>query len=150
MKKVSVLFVVCVFVVVIGFNSLAGANDCNKIPWGEQLTAVEEIQFSHSGDGISYYTVTKVEACGISKIEDTKVTYGFKDNRLFTTIVEIAKAQDVARVVSLMIDEYGLPDHKKVDGWDIYQWSNDLLKIKLKSQYSTDRIKIGMYYKPMM
>lgn len=127
----------------------AESEKCNAIPWGDHLTAVEEIQFSHTADGVSYYTVTKVEACGISKIEDTRVTYGFRDNRLYTTIIEIDKANDVARVVSLLMDEYGLPEHKKVDGWDIYKWSNDLLKIKLKSQYSTDRIKIGMYYKPL-
>lgn len=127
----------------------AESEKCNAIPWGDHLTTVEKIQFSHTADGVSYYTVTKVEACGISKIEDTRVTYGFRDNRLYATIIEIDKANDVARVVSLLMDEYGLPEHKKDSGWDIYKWSNDTLKIKLKSQYSTDRIKIGMYYKPL-
>ena len=150
LKKISLLCVPCILVLMLASVAFAETKECNEIPWGEQLTAVEEIQFSHTADGISYYSVNKVEACGISKIEDTRVTYGFKEGRLFTTIIEIAKARDVARVVALLMDEYGLPDHKKSGGWDIYQWSNDLLKIKLKSQYSTDRIKIGMYYKPLM
>lgn len=150
MLKKSVFWVaVPCLVLLLASIVCAESEKCNAIPWGDHLTTVEEIQFSHTADGVSYYTVTKVEACGISKIEDTRVTYGFRDNRLYTTIIEIDKANDVARVVSLLMDEYGLPEHKKVDGWDIYKWSNDLLKIKLKSQYSTDRIKIGMYYKPL-
>jgi hypothetical protein len=128
----------------------AQSEKCNAIPWGEPLSALEQLEFSHAADGIRYYRVTKVEACGISKIEDTRVTYGFRDNGLYTTIVEIDKARDVKDVIAILMDEYGLPDHKKVEGWDIYQWENDLLKIKLKSQYLTDRIKIGMYYKPLM
>ncbi|WP_242012317.1 hypothetical protein [Pseudodesulfovibrio cashew] len=130
--------------------AMAESAKCNAIPWGEPLTAVEQIQYSHTADGIRYYKVTKVEACGISKIEDTRVTYGFRENRLYTTIVEIDKAKDVQKVVSLLVDEYGLPDTKKDSGWDVYRWENDKLKIKLKSQYTTDRIKIGMYYKPLM
>ncbi|MUM77863.1 hypothetical protein GKC30_09475 [Pseudodesulfovibrio sp. F-1] len=131
-------------------GAAAQGGECNAIPWGEPLSAVELIEFSHVGDGVHYYRVTKVEACGLSKIEDTRVTYGFKNNRLYTTIVEIDKARDVGDVIALLMDEYGLPDHKKHGGWDIYQWDNDTLRIKLKSQYTTDRIKIGMYYKPLM
>jgi hypothetical protein len=130
--------------------ALAGSEKCNAIPWGEPISAVEQIEFSHAAGGIRYYRVTKVEACGISKIEDTRVTYGFRENGLYTTIVEIDKAKDVKDVVAILMDEYGLPDHKKVEGWDVYLWENETLKIKLKSQYLSDRIKIGMYYKPLM
>jgi len=129
---------------------VAMAEDCNVIPWGESLTAVEQITFSRSAGGVTYYTVNKVQACGVSKIEDTRVTYGFREGKLYTTIVEIDKAKDVKNVISILMDSYGLPDHKKSDGWDVYRWENDELKIKLKSQYSSDRIKIGMYYKPLI
>jgi len=131
-------------------GAAAQSGECNAIPWGEPLSALEQLEYSHTGDDIRYYRVTKVEACGISKIEDTRVTYGFRDNRLYTTIVEIDKAKDVKDVIALLMDEYGLPTHKKEDGWDNYQWENETLKIKLKSQYLTDRIKIGMYYKPLI
>lgn len=130
--------------------SEAQTKKCNAIPWGEPLSAVEQLEFDRSAEGINYYKVTKVEACGISAIEDTRVTYAFKDGKLFATIVEIDKARDVQKVVTLLMDEYGLPDHKKDEGWDVYKWSTDTLKIKLKSQYMTDRIKIGMYYKPLI
>ena len=128
----------------------AQTKKCNAIPWGEPISAVEQIEYSHTAGGIRYYKVTKVEACGVSKIEDTRVTYAFRENKLYATIIEIDKAKDVKRVITLLMDEYGLPDHKKEESWDIYQWENEKLKIKLKSEYVTDRIKIGMYYKPLI
>ena len=128
----------------------AQTKKCNAIPWGEPISAVEQIEYSHTAGGIRYYKVSKVEACGVSRIEDTRVTYAFRENKLYATIIEIDKAKDVKRVITLLMDEYGLPDHRKEDGWDIYQWENDKLKIKLKSEYVTDRIKIGMYYKPLI
>ncbi len=150
MKRTLPVFAVLMFVLLLAPTAMAESKKCNAIPWGESFTALEEIEFSHVADGVRYYTVNKVEACGISKIEDTRVTYGFRENKLYTTIIEIEKARDVKRIISILMDEYGLPDHKKQDGWGIYKWENDKLKIKLKSQYSTDRIKIGMYYKPLM
>lgn len=145
MKKLCL--VPCVMLILLLSTVAAQAEDCNAIPWGEPLSAVEEITYSHTSGGVKYYTVNKVKACGVSKVEDTRVTYGFRDGKLYTTIVEIDKAKDVKNVISMLMDSYGLPDHKKSDGWDIYRWENDELKIKLKSQYTTDRIKIGMYYK---
>ncbi|MDC0336533.1 hypothetical protein OAN24_06550 [Pseudodesulfovibrio sp.] len=150
MKKYGIVLVGVVMSLMLASVAMAESKKCNAIPWGEALTAVEQIEFSHAAGDIRYYTVTKVEACGIAKIEDTRVTYGFRENKLFTTIVEIEKAKDIKKVISILMDEYGLPDHKKDEGWDVYKWETDTLKIKLKSQYSTDRIKIGMYYKPLI
>ncbi len=150
MKKYTLICVALMMTLMLAAVAMAQGKECNAIPWGEQLTAVEQIEYSHTADGIRYYKVTKVEACGISKIEDTRVTYGFRENKLFTTIVEIEKAKDLKKVISIVMDKYGLPDHKKDQGWDIYKWDTETLKIKLKSQYSTDRIKIGMYYKPLI
>ncbi|WP_419786732.1 hypothetical protein [Pseudodesulfovibrio sp.] len=130
--------------------ALAQDKKCNAIPWGEPISAVEQLEFSHTAGGIRYYKVKKVESCGISKIEDTRVTYAFRENKLYATIIEIDKARDVKHVISILMDEYGLPDHHKSGSWDVYEWENDKLKIKLKSEYLTDRIKIGMYYKPLI
>ena len=149
MKKIVLLPALLLMLLTAG-GAAAQTEKCNAIPWGEALSSVEEIEYSHTAGGIRYYLVKKVKACGISKIEDTRVTYGFRENKLYTTIVEIEKARDVKNVIAILMDDYGLPDHKKSDGWDIYKWENENLKIKLKSQYSTDRIKIGMYYKPLM
>lgn len=150
MKKYVLALVALMSVLMLSSVAMAETKKCNAIPWGDPISAVEEITFSHAAGDIRYYTVNKVEACGISQIEDTRVTYGFRDNKLYVTLVEIEKARDVKKVISILMDEYGLPDSKKDQGWDIYKWENDLLKIKLKSQYTTDRIKIGMYYKPLI
>lgn len=150
MKRTLSACAVLLFVLMLAPASQAKTNKCNAIPWGESFTAVEQISYSHTADGVRYYKVDKVEACGVSQIEDTRVTYGFREGKLYATIIEIDKARDVKRVLTLLMDEYGLPDHKKQDSWDIYKWENEKLKIKLKSQYSTDRIKIGMYYKPLI
>ncbi|MEF2229814.1 MAG: hypothetical protein V3571_02715, partial [Pseudodesulfovibrio sp.] len=82
----------------------AQSKQCNAIPWGEPISAVEQIEYSHTAGGIRYYKVTKVEACGVSKIEDTRVTYAFRENRLYATIIEIDKAKDVKRVITLLMD----------------------------------------------
>lgn len=147
MKYIFRVFVLMA-VLAVALPALA-QEKCNAIPWGEQLSVMEQVKFSHAAEGISYYTVTKVEPCGITKVENTRVTYGFRDNRLYATLMDIDHARSRGNVVGLLIDEYGLPNTKTEDGWDVYRWETDTLKIKLKSQYSTDRIKIGMYYKPL-
>lgn len=146
--KNSIRFIIMIVALVVSLPALA-QEKCNAIPWGEKLSVMEQVTFAREAEGVRYYTVNKVEACGINKIEDTRVTYGFRDNRLYATITEIAKARSLGRVVGLLIDDYGLPETRSEAGWDIYRWETDTLKIKLKSQYSTDRIKIGMYYKPL-
>ena len=125
-------------------------EDCSTIPWGAPISAVEAITYSHTVAGVKYYKVTKTEPCGVFNIQGANVTYGFLEGKLYTVLVEIAKAQDVKKVVATLMDSYGLPDHKQSDGWDEYRWETDDLKVKLKSQFATDRIKIGMYYKPLI
>jgi len=148
LKKI-VIAPVILFVLLLAASG-AMAADCNAIPWGGPVAGLEQMTFVRSADGVKYYAVKKDKACGISEIEDTRVTYGFRGGKLYATIVEIDKAKDVKNVISILMDSYGLPSHKKSEGWDIYRWENDELKIKLKSQYTTDRIKIGTYYKPLM
>jgi hypothetical protein len=130
--------------------SPSAVEECKAIPWGAAISAVEAITYSHTVAGVKYYKVTKTEPCGVFNIQGANVTYGFLEGKLYTVLVEIAKAQDVKQVVATLMDSYGLPDHKQSDGWDEYRWETDDLKVKLKSQFSTDRIKIGMYYKPLI
>ncbi len=125
-------------------------GECSAIPWGAPISAVEEITYSHTVAGVRFYTVKKTEPCWIFQIQGANVTYGFSRGKLYSVLVEVDKAQDVKQVVATLMDSYGLPDHKQSDGWDEYRWETDDLKIKLKSQFATDRIKIGMYYKPLM
>lgn len=146
--KIRVLVFVALLAVAFSVSAYAAA-ECNAIPWGEPISTVEQITFSHAVNGVKYYSVTKVDPCGIFEVEQGEVTYGFLGGKLYTTLVEIDKAKDVKKVVTTLMDSYGVPDHKKIDNWDVYRWETDDLKIKLKSQYSTDRIKIGMYYKPL-
>ncbi|WP_239057728.1 hypothetical protein [Pseudodesulfovibrio sp. JC047] len=148
MKRRIVVFVALLTFVIA--SSAFAQEECNAIPWGEPISAVEQITYSHTVSGVKYYSVTRVDPCGIFAVEQGEVTYGFRDGRLYSTLVEIDKAKDVKKVVTILMDSYGVPNHKKVDNWDVYQWETDDLKIKLKSQYSTDRIKIGMYYKPLV
>lgn len=143
-------FFLAVMMTLVFASTALAVDDCKAIPWGAPISAVEEITFSHAAGGVKFYKVIKVEPCGVFKIQGANVTYGFREGKLFTVLVEIDKARDVKEVVSTLMDTYGLPDHKKSDGWDEYRWETDDLKIKLKSQFSTDRIKIGMYYKPLI
>lgn len=124
-------------------------EQCNAIPWGEPFAAGEQLEYARTTNGIRYYNVTKIDACGISQIENNRVIYGFRENRLYAVIMEIDRGKQLGRVAGLLIDEHGLPDTRTEEGWDVYRWETDTLKIKLKSQYSTDRIKVGMYYKPL-
>lgn len=125
-------------------------SECNAVPWGQPISAVEKITFDRAAGDVKYYKVSKVEPCGIFEIEKAEVTYAFINGKLYASIVEIDEAIDIKRVVSNLMDKYGLPDHKKENSWDVYRWETDTLKVKLKSQYSTDRVKIGTYYKPLI
>ena len=147
--RIRVLAIAAVLTLVLAVTARA-AEECNAIPWGAPISTVEEITYSHTINGVKYYKVNKTEPCGVFKIQGANVTYGFREGKLYTVLIEIDKVQDVKQVVATLMDSYGLPDHKQADGWDEYRWETDDLRIKLKSQFATDRIKIGMYYKPLI
>jgi len=146
------LRLVFILVGILSWGPYTAAADgiCTTIPWGEKLSAVQNLTYSGTASGILYYTVTRVETCGLSRLEGSRVTYGFRHERLYSTLVEIDRTDDLRKIVSLFVETYGLPETRLEDGWDVSLWENDDLRIKLKSQYATGRVKIGMYYKPLM
>ena len=146
----TLIFAVMLTLTLVSSPALAAADGCKSIPWGAPISSVEAMTYSHTAGGVKYYKVTKTEPCSVFDIQGAMVTYGFRQGQLFTVLVEVDKATDVKKVVSSLMDAYGLPDHKKDEGWDVYRWETEELKIKLKSQFATDRIKIGMYYKPLI
>ncbi|WFS63030.1 hypothetical protein LF599_02405 [Pseudodesulfovibrio thermohalotolerans] len=153
MKTRIFLFVLmlmaCSTTAVVAAEQAQPAGDCGAIPWGAPISAVEEISYSHSSGGVKYYNENKAEPCGLFAVQGANVTYGFRKGGLYVVLMEIAQAKDLKQVLGTLMESYGLPDHKKVDGWDEYRWETDDLRVKLKSQFVTDRIKIGMYYKPL-
>lgn len=147
--KIRTLILAALLTLCVAATAYAG-TECNAEPWGQPIAAVEQITFDRMAGSVKYYKVTKVEPCGIFAIENADVTYAFTDGKLYASIVEINQARNIKKVVALLMEKYGLPDHKVDSGWDVYRWETDELKIKVKSQYSSDRIKIGTYYKPLI
>lgn len=143
-------FVIPILLVLCLAGSTVLAGEDASIPWGEPVSVLDGHEFSHNSGDIRFYRVNETCPCPVARLEKTEVTYGYRDNKLAVRLVEIRKARDFRKVLGVLTETYGIPSYKEEEGWENYRWETDDLKVKLKSQRISGRMKIGMYYKPLL
>ncbi len=116
LKKFVYIVASLLLVMAMSLPALAEAEKCNAIPWGEPLSAVEQVTFSHAAGGVRYYTVNKVEACGISKrylhdlFKDVNgtVSQQIRDQRLVAARDRLQASRDLS--ISEVAYRFGFAD----------------------------------------
>lgn len=148
MKKRLIYSLCALFI--LSFCCLAYASGGHdSIPWGKDYSTFKGLIFSHEAGGIKYYTVKDENVCEITKIAAAKVTYGFKDGKLYARIVNILDSSDLARLHNHFTDSFGKSAMVEQDGWEIHKWTKGDVKIKLKEDQDETVHKLGMYYLPL-
>ncbi|OEU67626.1 MAG: hypothetical protein BA863_10475 [Desulfovibrio sp. S3730MH75] len=144
MRKFVPLFMCALFV--FGLTCVAVASgSSHNIPWGANVSEFHNLTMTKEADGIKYYDVKNEKVCEISDLATAKITYGFKNDKLYARIIDINNPQDFDKVHSHFFKTFGEAKVKQEGDWAIYKWSVNDVDIKLKENKKANRVKFGMY-----
>jgi hypothetical protein len=120
------------------------------IKWGTSVETLSNFKEISSHGEIGYYVNPDVLHM-IGGFEVPQVIYGFYAKRLFAVYAQIDSLEVYARIKNEIQSHYGIP--KVVYGStgqpEIYRWKSGQIKIKLKTDDSLRKIKVGIYYTPL-
>ncbi|MGW8186810.1 MAG: hypothetical protein ACWGNK_06075 [Desulfobacterales bacterium] len=120
------------------------------IKWGTPIEKLRSFKKIGSYGQIAYYVNPDVLHT-IGGVEVPQVIYGFFAERLFAVYAQIDSLEVYARIKNDLQSHYGIP--KMVYGStgepEIYRWKSGQIKIKLKTDDSLRKIKVGIYYTPL-
>ena len=80
------------------------------------------------------------------------VIYGFFQDRLFAVYIKLRSPDQAYHMEERFRAEYGPAKvtTSSAGGQTVYRWQDQAIKIKLKIIESTDEIKLGIYYRPLV
>jgi hypothetical protein len=120
------------------------------IKWATPIEKLRNFKEVGSHGQIAYYVNPDVLHT-IGGVEVPQVIYGFFAERLFAVYAQIDSLEVYARIKNDLQSHYGIP--KVVYGStgqpEIYRWKSGRIKIKLKTDDSLRKIKVGIYYTPL-
>ena len=145
--------VVCLILIVCFIES-ARADDWQEgfsdMRWGMSIEQVPNLVKIGSKDKVTYYANPDVIHT-IGDIEVPNVIYGFYDGRFFAVYAQIDTLEVFAQMRSMLQDRYGLPRVNYGERGEpaIYRWKKNDLKIKLKTNEISFKMKLALYYAPL-
>ena len=120
------------------------------IKWGTSVETLGHFKEISSHGEIGYYVNPDVLHT-IGGFEVPQVIYGFFAERFFAVYAQIDSLEVYARIKNDLQSHYGIP--KVVYGStgqpEVYRWKSGQIKIKLKTDVSLRKIKVGIYYTPL-
>jgi hypothetical protein len=124
-----------------GFSGATWGVSIDQLPNFVQVGAKEKIAYYVNPDVL--YTIDDVEV--------PNVIYGFYDGYLFAVYAQIDTLEVFAQMRSMLQERFGLPRiiYGSRGEPSVYRWKKDKLKIKLKTNEITRKMKLGLYYTPL-
>ena len=121
------------------------------IRWGTPIEEIESLQSVGSKGKVDYYVHSNaVHEYGGIRIPH--VLYGFHGGRLFAAFAHIDTIEVFAQMRSQLQADYGIPvvKYQSESGQPTeYRWKKGELKLKLKVQRWSRKMKLGIYYTPI-
>lgn len=121
------------------------------IRWTTHIDELKSLQPAGSKGPVDYYidphVIHKFGGIGIPH-----VVYGFHNGRFFVAYAHIDTLEVFAQMKSQLQSEYGIPEvkyHSESGDPSEYRWEKGDLKLKLKVQKYTRKMKLGIYYTPI-
>ena len=135
-------------------HTVVAAGDLQEgyagIKWRTPISSLENFVKVGSKNKVDYYTnpSTRFTYAGI---DIPRVTYGFYKDRFFSIHAQIDSIDIFARLKSELQSRFGNPVtwYTSESGEPmVYRWKKDDIKIKLKTQKYTGKMKLSIYYGP--
>ena len=121
------------------------------IKWGIEVKNLENFKKVGSKNKVDYYIKPGVIHT-FDYVEIPLVTYGFYSGRFFAIYAHIETPEVFAQMKHYVQSRYGIPVIKftsESGNPTEYRWKKDKLKLKLKVQKYTGKMKLGIYYTPI-
>jgi hypothetical protein len=121
------------------------------IRWGTPIEELKQLQPVGSKGTVEYYLNPSV-VHQFGDIEIPHVVYGFHGGRFFVAYAHIDTLEVFAQMKSQLQADYGIPMVKYLSESgepSEYRWKKGQLKLKLKVQKYTQKMKLGIYYTPI-
>ena len=121
------------------------------IRWGSAIEGLRQLQHVGAKGHVEYFAnPTRIHKFG--DIEIPHVLYGFHGGRFFVAYAHIDTLEVFAQMKSKLQSDYGIPvvKYQSESGEPSeYRWKKGQLKLKLKVQKYTRKMKLGIYYTPI-
>lgn len=118
--------------------------------WGQQLTDLAHYKKVWAKGNVSFYA-NAGERYTLYGIEIPQVVYGFSDERFFAVYATLASPELFARLKRSLSDKYGDPatTFSTKSAQKVFKWKTGKIKIKLKQNQETGKMKLALYYTPI-
>jgi hypothetical protein len=124
-----------------GFSGIAWATPIDQLPDLVQVGENKKLRY-YVNPGV-VHTIDDIEVPGL--------IYGFYTGRLYAVFARIDTLEVFARMRSRLQEQFGLPRVKYGAQGEpaVYRWKKNDLKIKLKVNERTGKMKLGLYHVPL-
>jgi hypothetical protein len=118
--------------------------------WGARADSLGGFEAVGSKGRVDFYVNPQV----VHTIGDVAVSdeiYGFFDGRFFAAYLNIDSIEVFGQLKEYLNSKYGTPDMSMSmkNEETIYKWKHEEVKVKLKLQQTSGRMKLGFYYQPI-
>ena len=144
----------CILVAICLTIGFAGAADLEAgfmgIKWASPAAHQEGLTLLYERENVIYYTQPNIVHT-IHEIPVPNVVYGFYEEQFFAVYINLENETVFGEFRNYLRSQYGNPDKSfsTKTGETVYKWKQDEVKIKLKTNEETYRMKLGFYYLPL-
>lgn len=149
--KLIPVVLLCLGLAAVPCNAQGLQEGFSGIRWGTAIEDLKQLQPVGSKNAVRYY-VNPNRVHKFGGVEIPHVVYGFHGGRFFVAYAHIDTLEVFAQMKSQLQTEYGIPMVKYLSESgepSEYRWKKGHLKLKLKVQKYTRKMKLGIYYTPI-
>ena len=149
-RRVPMMVIMILFIHIVAYADNL-QDGYSGIKWGTGIENLKYFQKVGSKGKVDYYINPGV----VHTFDNTDilhVTYGFYEGRFFSVFAHIDTLEVFAQIKNYIQSRYGIPVVKYTSETgepSIYRWKKENLKIKLKVQKYTGKMKLALYYSPI-
>ena len=144
----------CVLTAICLAIGVAGAADLEAgfmgIQWASPAAHQEGLTLLYEKKNVAYYSQTNIVHT-INEIPVPNVVYGFYEDHFFAVYIELESEEVFGEFRKYLTSQYGNPDKSlsMKTSETVYKWKQGEIKIKLKTNEESYRMKLGFYYLPL-
>lgn len=144
----------CILVAICLGIGVADAADLKTgfmgIQWASPAAHQKGLTLLYERKNVTYYTQPNIVHT-INEIPVPKVVYGFYEDQFFAVYIELESEDVFGEFRNYLRSQYGNPDKRfsMKTSETVYKWKQDGVKIKLKTNEESYRMKLGFYYLPL-
>ena len=120
------------------------------IQWGSPAARQEGLTWLYERENVNYYTQPDIVHT-IHEIPVPDVVYGFYEDQFFAVFVNLESEDVFGEIRRYLTSQYGNPVKSLLmqTSETVYKWKQGQVKIKLKTNERTYRMKLGLYFLPL-